>query len=802
MKSILNMIKNRKEDLPIVILKENVLFPNITLWVTFDNEYVINSIAQSMLEERLILFAYSNEPNCDESDRGVVKNLCSVGTYSKLIQVIKISKDVIKVLVECQSRVLIGSVSKKNDYLRAKVTFVPDSSGLNRELFTYSKFLKETYEAYRNSLSLKSYDADNEPINYFENPSKLVDIIASNSNLENSIKLELLQELNVKTRIEKLIVNLNIEIDLLDLKKDINSKVRAKLDKGQRDYFLSEQVKEIQKRLGKDENDYIDRLNSKDIPEDVKSKIEKEISRLSKMQMNSPDANIIRSYIELILDLPWNENTVMKNHLSEIEFILRNSHYGMDEAKEKIINFLAVYQINSKVKAPILCLVGPPGIGKTSLVESIARSLSREFVKISLGGLRDEAEIRGHRRTYVGSLPGVFISAMKRSGKSNPVILLDEIDKINSSYKGNPESALLEVLDPEQNYKFIDHYLEIPYDLSNVLFVTTANSLNGMSKPLLDRMEIIKVEGYSYIEKLEIAKIFLIPSIIKESFLDKVYIRIEDDVIFNLIRNYTMESGVRGLKRVLTNLIRRLVRELLYEYSKDQIIKGNFYSPSSLIHGNNLLFTHDPDIPGIYKIININNYYNYVDTEDNLDLIKIDSSGFVYGLAWTNYGGTVLPVEATKFEKKGDIILTGSLGAIMKESAQLAYSIVKTYSSKLNFDVKESPEIHLHFPEGATPKDGPSAGITIATAIASILSDKKVPLDLAMTGEVTLKGFVLPVGGIKEKVLAAYRNGISKVILPKDNKKDYSKLPEEVKDNIDVKFVSSLEEVFDYLNII
>ncbi len=781
MKSILNMIKSRKEDLPIVILKENVLFPNITLWVTFDNEYVINSIAQSMLEERLILFAYPNESNHDESGKGGVKNLCSVGTYSKLIQVIKVSKDVVKVLVECQSRVLIGSVSKKNDYLRAKVTFVPDASGLNRELFTYSKFLKETYEVYRNSLSLKSYDSDNEPINYFENPSKLVDIIASNSNLENSIKLELLQELNVKTRIEKLIVNLNIEIDLLDLKKDINSKVRAKLDKGQRDYFLSEQVKEIQKRLGKDENDYIDRLNSKDIPEDVKSKIEKEISRLSKMQMNSPDANIIRSYIELILDLPWNENTVMKNHLSEIEFILRNSHYGMDEAKEKIINFLAVYQINSKVKAPILCLVGPPGIGKTSLVESVARSLSREFVKISLGGLRDEAEIRGHRRTYVGSLPGVFISAMKRAGKSNPVILLDEIDKINNSYKGNPESALLEVLDPEQNYKFIDHYLEIPYDLSNVLFVTTANSLNGMSKPLLDRMEIIKVEGYSYIEKLEIAKIFLIPSIIKESFLDKVYIRIEDEVIFNLIRNYTMESGVRGLKRVLTNLIRKLVRELLYEYSKDQIIKGNFYSPSSLIHGN---------------------YCNYVDTEYNLDLIKIDSSGFVYGLAWTNYGGAVLPVEATKFEKTGDIILTGSLGAIMKESAQLAYSIVKTYSSKLNFDIKESPEIHLHFPEGATPKDGPSAGITIATAIASILSDKKVPLDLAMTGEVTLKGFVLPVGGIKEKVLAAYRNGINKVILPKDNKKDYFKLPEEVKDNIDVKFVSSLEEVFDYLNII
>nr|WP_307877941.1 endopeptidase La [Borreliella garinii] len=775
------MIKSRKEDLPIVILKENVLFPNITLWVTFDNEYVINSIAQSMLEERLILFAYPNESNHDESGKGGVKNLCSVGTYSKLIQVIKVSKDVVKVLVECQSRVLIGSVSKKNDYLRAKVTFVPDASGLNRELFTYSKFLKETYEVYRNSLSLKSYDSDNEPINYFENPSKLVDIIASNSNLENSIKLELLQELNVKTRIEKLIVNLNIEIDLLDLKKDINSKVRAKLDKGQRDYFLSEQVKEIQKRLGKDENDYIDRLNSKDIPEDVKSKIEKEISRLSKMQMNSPDANIIRSYIELILDLPWNENTVMKNHLSEIEFILRNSHYGMDEAKEKIINFLAVYQINSKVKAPILCLVGPPGIGKTSLVESVARSLSREFVKISLGGLRDEAEIRGHRRTYVGSLPGVFISAMKRAGKSNPVILLDEIDKINNSYKGNPESALLEVLDPEQNYKFIDHYLEIPYDLSNVLFVTTANSLNGMSKPLLDRMEIIKVEGYSYIEKLEIAKIFLIPSIIKESFLDKVYIRIEDEVIFNLIRNYTMESGVRGLKRVLTNLIRKLVRELLYEYSKDQIIKGNFYSPSSLIHGN---------------------YCNYVDTEYNLDLIKIDSSGFVYGLAWTNYGGAVLPVEATKFEKTGDIILTGSLGAIMKESAQLAYSIVKTYSSKLNFDIKESPEIHLHFPEGATPKDGPSAGITIATAIASILSDKKVPLDLAMTGEVTLKGFVLPVGGIKEKVLAAYRNGINKVILPKDNKKDYFKLPEEVKDNIDVKFVSSLEEVFDYLNII
>ncbi|AYE36468.1 endopeptidase La [Borrelia turcica IST7] len=802
MKSILNLINVKKDDIPVIFLGQNVFFPNVTLWTTFDDSIAIDAIYQSMLESRLILFAYVNNAKSNTSGKIGLKNVYSVGTYTKVVQVLKISKGLIKVLVECQDRVIIKSILKKNTYFRAKVDFISDEHEFNSKLFIYSKYLREVYETYRSYLSAKDLEDNDENINFLDSPAKLVDVITFNVKLEYGVKLELLQELDVQIRIEKLIINLNIEIDLLSLKKDIKSKVKDKLNKGQREYFLNEQIKEIQKRLGKEESDYLDRLNSKEIPEDIKPRIEKEISRLSLMNTNSPDANIIRSYVELLLELPWNENTAMENSLGDIELILKNAHYGMDEAKDKIMNFLAVYHINSRVQAPVLCLVGPPGTGKTSIALSIATSLSRKFAKISLGGVRDEAEIRGHRRTYVGALPGVFINAIKVAGKSNPVILLDEIDKINNSYRGNPESALLEVLDSEQNSKFIDHYLEIPYDLSNVLFIATANSLHGISKPLLDRMEIIKIEGYSYIEKLEIAKNFLIPSIIRESFLSKVYIKIEDDVILHIIKKYTMESGVRNLKRVLTNLVRMIVRELLHVYTREDIIEGNFYFPSSLMHGNNSIFTHDPDIPGIYKIINMNNFHAYMDCEYNFNLIKIDSSGFVYGLAWTNYGGTILPVEAIKFEKKGDVILTGSLGAVMKESAQLAYSVVKTYSSKLNFDINESPEIHLHFPEGATPKDGPSAGVTIATAIASILSDKKVPLDLAMTGEVTLKGSILPVGGIKEKVLAAYRNGITKVIIPKDNKKDYSRLPEEIKDNMCVKYVSHLEEIFDYLNII
>ncbi|UER67768.1 endopeptidase La [Borrelia sp. BU AG58] len=802
MKSILNLISARKDDVPVVFLGQNVFFPGVTLWTVFDDINAINAIYQSMLESRLVLFVYVNSASSVTSGRISLKNVYPVGTYSKVVQVVNVTKGLVKVLVECQDRVIVKSILKRSVCFRAKVDFIPDENEFSSKLFIYSKFLREAYETYKSCLSTKELEGSDENINFLDKPTKLVDVLASNVKLEYVVKLELLQELDVQIRIEKLIVNLNIEIDLLSLKKDIKSKVKDRLNKGQREYFLNEQIKEIQKRLGKDEADYLDRLNSKEIPDDIRPRIEKEISRLSFMNTSSPDANIIRNYVELLLELPWNENTVMENSLDDIEFILKNAHHGMNEAKEKIMNFLAVYHINSRIQAPVLCLVGPPGTGKTSIASSIATSLSRKFAKISLGGIRDGAEIRGHRRSYVGALPGVFINAIRVAGKSNPVILLDEIDKIDNSHRGNPEAALLEVLDAEQNSKFVDHYLEIPYNLSNVLFIATANSLHGISKPLLDRMEIIKVEGYSYIEKLEIAKKFLIPSIIRESFLNKIYIKIEDDVILHIIKKYTMESGVRDLKRVLTNLVRMIVRELLHVYSKEDIIEGNFYFPSSLIHGNNSIFTHDPDVPGIYKIISMDNFHVYMDCEHISNLIKIDSSGFVYGLAWTNYGGDILPVEAIKFAKKGDVILTGSLGAVMKESVQLAYSVVKAYSSKLNFDINESPEIHLHFPEGATPKDGPSAGITIATAIASILSEKKVPLDLAMTGEVTLKGSILPVGGIKEKVLAAYRNGINRVIIPKDNKRDYARLPEEIRDSMSVKYVSHLEEVFDYLNII
>ncbi|AHH08584.1 endopeptidase La [Borrelia anserina] len=801
MKSILNLINSKQDDLPVIFLRQNVFFPNVALWVNFDDSVSINAICQSMLEGRLIVFLYFNDLKSGNDEEINLENLYPIGTYAKVIQVIKVSETLVKILVDFQDRVIIKSVLKKDNYFRAKVDFISDKCEFNSELFTYSKFLREAYETYRSYLPVKTLEEDGSS-NFFDSPVKFVDVIASSVNLGYKVKMELLQELDVKVRIEKLIINLSIETELLILKKDIKTKVKTKLDKGQREYFLNEQIKEIQKRLGRDEADYLERLSFKNIPEAIKSRIEKEISRLTHMNTNSPDANIVRNYVELLLDLPWNENTVMNNSLRDIELVLRNSHYGMNEAKEKIINFLAVYYINSKVQAPILCLVGPPGTGKTSVALSIAKSLSREFAKISLGGLRDETEIRGHRRSYVGALPGVFINAIKVAGKSNPVILLDEIDKINSTYKGNPEAALLEVLDAEQNTRFVDHYLEIPYDLSNVLFVATANSLHEISKPLLDRMEIIKVEGYSFIEKLEIAKNFLIPNIIKESFLNKVYVKIEDDVVLHIIRNYTMESGVRNLKRILTNLFRMIVRELLYTYSKEDIIRGNFYFPSSLIHGSNMLFTHDPDIPGIYKIINMNNFHVYMDCEYKFNLVRSDSSGFVYGLAWTSYGGAVLPIEAIKFDKKGDIILTGSLGTVMKESVQLAYSVVKTYSSELNFNVNEIPEIHLHFPEGATPKDGPSAGITIATAIASVLSGKKIPLDLAMTGEVTLKGSILPVGGIKEKVLAAYRSGINKIIIPRDNEKDYVKIPEDIRYNIDVRYVSHVGEVFDYLNII
>jgi ATP-dependent Lon protease len=606
-------------------------------------------------------------------------------------------------------------------------------------------------------------------------------------------KLELLSIADTRMRLEKLLEILELENEIYGIQKNISGKVKSRMEKTQREYILHEQLKEINKELGKEniEDEYADlekAILERQPPGEILDKAKKELTRLRKLQPFSPEAGVIRGYLEWLSDLPWSEYTTDSGNLSEAERILNEDHFNMKKAKERIIEFIAVRELaahentDSGIKGPILCFVGPPGTGKTSLGKSVARALDRRFVRISLGGVRDEAEIRGHRKTYVGALPGKIIQSMRKAGTINPVFLLDEIDKLSSDFRGDPASALLEVLDPEQNSTFTDHYLEMPYDLSKVLFIATANSLHTIPYPLLDRMEIIEIPGYGENEKLAIAQQFLVPKELRENGLSHAQIAFKDEAILEIERHWTMESGVRSLEREIARCVRRIARIA--------VEKGYGDDPEKPVSSFKKTVTRND----LEKLLGRRKYKNDV-------VYKEARTGVCYGLAWTEYGGTMLPVETTRFEGHGDLIMTGNLGDVMKESARIALSYLRSVSDRYNFTIDDigKTDFHIHVPEGAIPKDGPSAGITLASSLLSTLCGVAPKPAIAMTGELTLTGRILPIGGLKEKLLAAMRNGMETVLLPADNRDDWEDLDKDIKSACEVKFVDTACEAIAFL---
>lgn len=607
-----------------------------------------------------------------------------------------------------------------------------------------------------------------------EEPGRLADVITSHLSLKIKDKQEILETIDVSKRLEKLLDILNNEREVLELERKINQRVKKQMEKTQKEYYLREQMKAIQKELGEKEGrvgeaeELRNLMEEKNLPERVKEKMEKEIDRLEKMPVSSAEGGVIRNYVDWLLGLPWNEQTEDDLDIKKAEQVLDEDHYGLEKPKERVLEYLAVQQLVKKLKGPILCLVGPPGVGKTSLARSIARSLNRKFVRISLGGVRDEAEIRGHRRTYVGAMPGRIIQGMKTAGTINPVILLDEIDKMAADFRGDPSSALLEVLDPEQNNTFSDHFVELPFDLSNVMFVTTANVVHNIPRPLLDRMEMLFIPGYTELEKLQIGSRYLLPKQKKNHGLAEDQLIIEDDSLLRIVREYTRESGVRNLEQQIAALCRKAAKQIVSKEKESVVIL--------------------PD--DIKDYLGASKYrYGMAELEDQI--------GTVTGLAWTEVGGDTLLIEVTVVQGTGKLTLTGQLGDVMKESAQAAFSYTRSKAEELGLqpDFYEKIDIHIHIPEGAIPKDGPSAGITIATALISALTKRYVSKDVAMTGEITLRGRVLPIGGLKEKSLAAHRAGYKKILLPKDNERDLKEIPESVRNDVEFIPVSNMDQV-------
>lgn len=764
--------KTEKRTLPLIPLRGLSIFPYMILHFDIGREKSIKALEEAMENDSLVFLTSQKDPTVDTPE---IEDFNKVGTVSKVKQMIKLPGEAIRVLVEGINRGRVLEVMEEDSFFKADIEELIYEEELekNRKTQTLMRMVLNSFEEYVNTgkkISSEVLDSVNE----IENPGKLADVIASYLPLEQENKQKIIECFHPEKRLETLEIILTEEMEILKIEEKINERVKSQINKIQKEHYLREQMKAIQKELGEDENisDEVDELKEKikekDMPEEVKEKAFKEINRLSKLPQSSPETGVIRNYLDWIIELPWNEETEDVIDLKQSREILDKDHYGLKDVKERIIEYLGVRKLSNSLKGPIICLVGPPGVGKTSIAKSIASALNKKFVRMSLGGVRDESEIRGHRRTYVGAMPGRIISSMKKVKTKNPVFLLDEIDKMSGDFRGDPASALLEVLDPEQNSTFTDHFLEFPFDLSKVMFITTANSLNTIPRPLLDRMEIIRVSGYTEEEKLEIAKRYLLPKQKKENGLKEENLNVSDNTLKDIITHYTREAGVRSLERELAKLCRKSAKRLVEE-ELDTV----------RVNSANLL-----NYLGIPK-------YSY-------DMIREENQiGIVRGLAWTSVGGDTLSIEANIMRGNGKIQLTGKLGDVMKESAMTGISYVRSRAKGLGIDEDfyKNKDIHIHVPEGATPKDGPSAGITMATAIISALSNTPVYRTLAMTGEITLRGRVLPVGGIKEKVLAAKRAGIEKILLPFENKKDFKDIPSKIKNEIEFVFVKDMEEV-------
>ncbi|MEC7147427.1 MAG: endopeptidase La [Pseudomonadota bacterium] len=754
---------------PVLPLRDIVVFPHMIVPLFVGREKSIKALEDVMNDDKQILLTTQKDAANDDPGK---EDVYQIGTIGTVLQLLKLPDGTVKVLVEGAFRAKISNFTDNETFFEAYAEKIEEGEGDQKEQTALGRAVVTQFEQYI-KLNKKIPPEVLTSVRQIEDPAKLADTIASHLAVKISEKQDLLELENILERLEKIYGHMEGEIGVLQVEKRIRNRVKRQMEKTQREYYLNEQMKAIQKELGESEDgtdelaDIAERIKKVRLSKEAREKATAELKKLKNMSQMSAEATVVRNYLDWLLGIPWKKKSKVKKDLSLAQQILDRDHHGLEKVKERIVEYLAVQKRTGKVKGPILCLVGPPGVGKTSLGKSIADSTGRNFVRMSLGGVRDEAEIRGHRRTYIGSLPGKIIHSMKKAKTSNPLFLLDEIDKLGNDYRGDPSSALLEVLDPEQNNTFQDHYLEVDYDLSDVMFVTTANTLR-MPQPLLDRMEIIRLSGYTEDEKIEIANKHLIRKQQEQHGLKKGEWEITESGLRDLIRYYTREAGVRNLEREIANLARKAVKEILTE-SVTKIV----------VTDQNL-----EDYAGVRK-------YRFGEVEDS-DLI-----GVTTGLAWTEVGGEILSIESVTVPGKGKVTSTGKLGDVMRESVQAAESFVKSRAPSFGIDPKtlDSKDIHVHVPEGATPKDGPSAGVAMVTSIVSVLTEIPVKRSVAMTGEITLRGRVLPIGGLKEKLLAALRAGIKTVLIPKDNEKDLAEIPDNVKSGLNIVPVSVVDEV-------
>tara|TARA_Y100000590_G_scaffold224879_1_gene254276 strand:- start:1375 stop:3771 length:2397 start_codon:yes stop_codon:yes gene_type:complete len=765
------MAMSKTDFFPSLPLRDIVVFPSMIVPLFVGRDKSIKALNEVMkTNKKIILITQKNA----EVDEPTADDLYSFGCESKVLQLLKLPDGTVKVLVEGIDRVKVLECKNDKDFLTSSTEIVKDQIDSDEDLLAFSIAMVRKLEKLTNLNKKLSFELMTN-LKELKDPSKIADHIAAQLNISISDKQKLLEIVSLKQRLEKLMEHINNEINVISVEKRIRGRVKNQMEKTQREYYLNEQMKAIQKELGEieDGKDEIANLQKGIIKAKMSKEATKkclsELKKLKSMSSMSAEATVVRNYLDWMIELPWNsKDKKLENiNITESKKILDEDHYGLEKVKERILEYLAVQKRVGKIKGAILCLVGPPGVGKTSLGKSIAKATGRKFVRMSLGGIRDEAEIRGHRRTYIGSLPGKIIQMMKKAGTKNPLFLLDEIDKVGSDYRGDPSSALLEALDPEQNSTFNDHYLEVDYDLSDVMFVTTANTLNILS-PLLDRLEVIRIPGYTEEEKINIANNYLIPKQIGDSGLKKEEWNLDKEALKDIIRNYTKEAGVRNLEREISKLARKTLKKILTTEGKD-----------ALINSKNL-----PDYLGVKK-------FNYGEVESE------NKVGVVTGLAWTEFGGEILKIESAMMPGKGKMQITGKLGDVMQESVKAAKSYVRSKSLEFGIipPIFEKKDFHVHVPEGATPKDGPSAGIAMVTSIVSSITGIPVDRNIAMTGEVTLRGHVLPIGGLKEKLLAAHRAGLKRVIIPKDNEKDLVEIPKNILKNIKIDAVKTVDEV-------
>ena len=777
--SLLEALKGGSSlELPLVHVRDVVVFPRSIAPIFAGTKFAVAAVDEALKGEKRIVVALLK----GNDDKKPEIEVHAAGTLSRIVQQVRLPDGSVRLLVEGEKRVRIKRTVYRKDHLAALVEPLGEDvpGELAEELAATMGLVKKSFQQYAD-LAKKIPAETLAAVDKAESVHELCDLAGSAIQLKAERKQAFLEAEAPQDRLEAIETALQSEIELLGLQKRISTKVKGRIDRNQKEYFLQEQLREINRELGREgeesETKELERtILAKSPPQEVLDKVRKELSRLGKLQAFSPEAGVLRAYCEWIADLPWSHATEDDRVIERARRILDEDHFGMEKPKERILEFIAVRQLSKGARSPILCLVGPPGTGKTSLGRSVARALSRSFVRFSLGGLRDEAEIRGHRKTYVGALPGKVIQSMKKAGSVNPVFLLDEIDKMASDFRGDPASALLEVLDPEQNGTFVDHYLELPYDLSNVMFITTANSLHGVPFPLLDRMEIIEIPGYSEYEKLEIAKKFIIPKSIAASGFDASRIAFRDAAILDIVRHYTMESGVRNLEREISRVVRKLALEA--------VAKGCAADPALLAAWSATITEKR-----VAKLLGRRR------REDDFELAD-SRPGVANGLAWTESGGTLLPIEASVFRSEDGLILTGNLGDVMKESARAALTYIRSRAGEFGLGDEDFQKrsAHIHVPEGAIPKDGPSAGVALAASLLSAFSGTSLLAGRAMTGEITLTGRVLPIGGVKEKVLAAHRHKIGTVLLPAGNRKDLEDIPREVREATQLLFVSTISE--------